>query len=122
MKLSASFAMLGGLAVAWLTYIRYPRFRRRSSTISGWSTASCSTNVFRRALRLPVRAPCLRDRAAALEGRRRGRDRPLRAERLGGGGQVRQRARGPPPVRIVYVYAFIMLIGLTAALTWAILP
>jgi NADH-quinone oxidoreductase subunit L len=121
-KLSATFAMLGGLLIGWLAYVRYPKFPAVFAEnfrvlyvflLNKWYWDELYDFLFVR----PAIAIGRLLWKAGDEGTidRFGPNGSAAAVKFGSGLAVKLQSG------YVYVYAFIMLMGLTAALTWVIL-
>lgn len=120
-KLSATIAMVAGLVIAWLAYVRSPAFPAKFAESIGplyrfllnkWYFDELYNFLFVR----PAFAIGRLFWKAGDEGTidRFGPNGFARLVQLGSAGAVRLQSG------YVYVYAFVMLIGLTAALTWMI--
>ncbi|MCW3836826.1 NADH-quinone oxidoreductase subunit L [Sphingomonas canadensis] len=121
-KLSASAAMVSGLAIAWLAYIRYPAFPAAfASSFSVLYRFLLNKWYFDELYNVLFVRPAFWIGRLLWKGGDEGT-----IDRFGPNGSAAAVKFGSAlAVRLqsgyVYVYAFIMLIGLTAALTWAIL-
>ena len=120
-KLSATFAMLGGLLIGWLAYIRFPAFPAAFASsfsvlykflLNKWYFDELYTFLFVK----PAFAIGRLFWKAGDEGTidRFGPNGFARLVQWGSVGAVRLQTG------YLYAYAFVMLIGLTAALTWVI--
>jgi NADH-quinone oxidoreductase subunit L len=120
-KLSATFAMLGGLAVGWYAYVRRPEFPAAFADqfrviyvflLNKWYFDELYNFLFVR----PAFAIGRLFWKAGDEGTidRFGPNGLARLVQFGSAGAVRLQSG------YLYAYAFVMLIGLTAALTWVI--
>jgi len=118
-KLSATFAMLGGLLIGWLAYIRYPKFPAAFAEafrplylflLNKWYWDELYNFLFVK----PAFAIGRLFWKAGDEGTidRFGPNGFARLVALGSAGAVRLQSG------YLYSYAFVMLIGLTAAITW----
>ncbi|MCW3847840.1 NADH-quinone oxidoreductase subunit L [Sphingomonas sp. LB-2] len=118
-KLSATFAMLGGLAIGWLAYIRFPAFPAAFASafrplylflLNKWYFDEIYHFLFVK----PAFAIGRLLWKAGDEGTidRFGPNGFARLVALGSAGAVRLQSG------YLYAYAFVMLIGLTAAITW----
>ena len=120
-KLSATFAMLGGLAIAYGAYIVSPDFPAKFAdafrplylfSLNKWYFDELYNFLFVRPAFAIGRLFWKRGDEATID--RFGPNGAARVVQLGGSGAAWLQSG------YVYAYAFIMLIGLTAALTWVI--
>ncbi len=120
-KLSATFAMLGGLVIAWAAYIRAPEFPAKFAEafrpvylflLNKWYFDELYHFLFVRPAFFIGRLLWKKGDEGTID--RFGPNGVSRAVQLG------SVAAGKLQSGYVYTYAFIMLIGLTAALTWVI--
>jgi NADH-quinone oxidoreductase subunit L len=120
-KLSATVAMLSGLAIGWFAYIRNPRFPAQFAEqfrviylflLNKWYFDELYNVLFVRPAFAIGRLLWKRGDEKAID--RFGPNGLANLVRLGSVGAVRLQSG------YLYTYAFIMLIGLTAALTWVI--
>ncbi|MBO9712077.1 NADH-quinone oxidoreductase subunit L [Sphingomonas sp.] len=120
-KLAASFAMLGGLAIAWFAYIRFPAFPAAfAENFSVLYRFLLNKWYFDELYNFLFVKPAFAIGRLFWKGGDEGT-----IDRFGPNGSARLVQWGSAAaVRLqsgyVYAYAFVMLIGLTAALTWAI--
>jgi NADH-quinone oxidoreductase subunit L len=118
-KLSATFAMLGGLLIGWLAYVRYPDFPAKfAENFSVLYKFSLNKWYFDELYHVIFVKPAF----AIGRWLWRGGDEGT-IDRFGPNGLAKLVQFGSVgAVRLqsgyVYTYAFIMLIGLTAAVTW----
>ena len=116
-----SWAIVGGY-VAWLFYIRRPDIPASlAKTQDGALPVPAEQVVFRRALRLPVRQARHAARARPVEGRRRRDHRRLRARRRVRACAVLAARARQLQTGYLYHYAFAMLIGVAAIMTWYVM-
>jgi NADH-quinone oxidoreductase subunit L len=120
-KLSATVAMLSGLAIAWGAYVRSPDFPAKFAEafrplyvffLNKWYFDELYNFLFVRPAMAIGRVLWKRGDEATID--RFGPNGAASVVKLGSVGAVRLQSG------YVYAYAFIMLIGLTAALTWVI--
>ena len=120
-KLSATIAMLSGLAIAWGAYIKAPDFPAKFAeafrpiylfSLNKWYFDELYNFLFVRPAFAIGRLFWKKGDEATID--RFGPNGVAKVVQLGGGLTARLQSG------YVYAYAFIMLIGLTAALTWVI--
>jgi len=118
-KLSATFAMLGGLLIGWLSYVRYPAFPAAFATafrplylflLNKWYFDEIYHFLFVRPAFAIGRLLWKTGDEGTID--RFGPNGFARVVALGSAGAVRLQSG------YLYGYAFVMLIGLTAAITW----
>ncbi|MBC9031567.1 NADH-quinone oxidoreductase subunit L [Sphingomonas sp. JC676] len=120
-KLSATVAMLSGLLIGWLAYIRYPEFPAKFADafrpvyvflLNKWYFDELYNFLFVRPAFAIGRFFWKRGDEKTID--RFGPNGAARLVQIGSAGAVRLQSG------YLYTYAFVMLIGLTAALTWVI--
>jgi NADH-quinone oxidoreductase subunit L len=120
-KLSATFAMLGGLLIGWLAYVRYPAFPAAfvanfrplyNFLLNKWYFDELYNFLFVKPAFFIGRLLWKAGDEGTID--RFGPNGVARLVQLGSVGAARLQSG------YVYAYAFVMLIGLTAALTWVI--
>jgi NADH-quinone oxidoreductase subunit L len=120
-KLSATLAMLSGLIIAWAAYIRAPEFPAKFAeafrplylfSLNKWYFDELYNFLFVRPAFAIGRIFWKRGDEKTID--RFGPNGAARLVQLGSAGAVKLQSG------YLYTYAFVMLIGLTAALTWVI--
>ena len=120
-KLSATIAMLSGLIIAWAAYVRAPEFPAKFAeafrplylfSLNKWYFDELYNFLFVRPAFAIGRFFWKRGDEKTID--RFGPNGAARLVQLGSAGAVKLQSG------YLYTYAFVMLIGLTAALTWAI--